>query len=1145
MSVHSPKTLKQAMAAGSGSVLQSFEYSQASPSNTGRFSIDSTGSPCLEQEESLHSTSDRNFDRRIDVVGHPKYAPSKQTFQQQEGGYLSSLSTHTYSTTSMISSANDAPQVGNDGPNPLGEMSPRVSMRSGHSLAQSIVSMSPRVETSKQNSDFEYLLNTPSGRAGIESDPAGKSTPSGVPPQIDEEEGSEPTTGPSVEAPSEPTVGSSQFDDLSKGGQNPKSTVIPIQMSYSAAEAPPGFVFHDDDTEGSEEVAEKAKIRDPAGRMSFDAQGEDVQSNEDGHGLNVSTAERSSSTKGTVSTSIRTGLSGVQNGTSGHLPSKDHIGEDINIGIGSPREGSTSIRTGLSGLQNGSDLEGSASMRSTAGAGQETTETASQDPPQLTAPPAAQQVQPKRAQFPDTIVECDDEEASGIKSKADEKPVSLLGHQTATTTVSSSGGSGKRSESEGVQTLLPAALLAPINTRNEKTVEEFSVASSPASSKHSRWKVKMPNMIKSVLAKASPRNTMTPRDKVTEKTGFSTSEDEEDDDLFAGLEDAPTTAEVPKKASSTKSGTGQATAKRPASQPPTPNRFFNSGHSRKTEPPRINDNKETVEASRRSLRSVAKSKPIARVVPKENKLSLKGITKRLTSPKAAEPTTYGLYSNNNNNDNSNTNRSNNDRSGTYVEQVVQEVNSDITSSIIAGPFQKGKLPLKKDGEPEDEIAKAKTPKAKTIKKVPVSTKSQSSKKLKTPKRDNQSVSMESKKTADSKGKDTLFDNFDETETKATKETFEEPAVNKEEKKEKEPAPSMFMNIGCGLSDAYTALASVCHFGGKDEEEPEVTAAVIGDDLGTFISADSNNTSSHLTDIEKRVWNEWDKLDSAFKATKSPTSEKKEDLEKKRDVARGKLLDIANSAISSQMTKEGDQSGASESYTSSYSGDTGESSGMTGSQSHSSGSYVTGTSDLASDVLSMSVASKATATPILLSFSQRSLIEKFSKQLGNVGVAVLKLNRRKQWQLRYFTVSKEQIALIAHEANSKSGAEVAQCPKALLWLKKFNSKGGGYSLANIDKSGHGGMLLVDLKDILVSQTKDIENPIPKKLGDKFKDSVLVSFEYQFKNQKRHIEFRCKDNDEAQFLCTCMRVIRDLLKREQALRQKTQQAKTPKK
>ena len=249
----------------------------------GSMSIDSYDSAFLEQEESLHSTSDRNFDRRCtvtDATGNPKYAPPRQTFQHQEGGYLSSLSTNTHSTTSMISSANtpySAFRMGNEMTNPLGEMSPRASMRSGHSLAQSIISMSPRVEVSKQNSEFEYLLNTPSGR---ETGTAGKSTPPGVPPQIEEEERSESTLGgASVGPATEPSVGSSLLENQSSKG---KSATIPIQMSYSgAAEAPPGFVFHDEDTDGREGTTDRHKIRDPAGRMSFDVQG-DADKGKDG-----------------------------------------------------------------------------------------------------------------------------------------------------------------------------------------------------------------------------------------------------------------------------------------------------------------------------------------------------------------------------------------------------------------------------------------------------------------------------------------------------------------------------------------------------------------------------------------------------------------------------------------------------------------------------------------------------------------------------------------------------------------------------------------------------------------------------------------------------------------------------------------------
>lgn len=785
------------------------------------------------------------------------------------------------------------------------------------------------------------------------------------------------------------------------------------------------------------------------------------------------------------------------------------------------------------------------------------------DPPQTTTLPTTPQVAGKRTNVPATIEEAEDEEASGIKIKDIQPPEpppprppqrsegradpSVLGTQSTATTDASSGESGNKireePESDRMRRILPSGL----NTYPEKNLEDSNVPSSPASSsKHSRWKMKMPNMIKSVLAKASPRSGHTPRGEGNEKNGFSTSEDEEED-IFGGLDGeaeddlAKVMGDPPKKPTSTKSANGRTTAKRSNKRPSTPNKFFGSGHTRKSEPPRALDTKEPT--PRRSVRSDTRSTPGGRRKTPENKMGFKGLAKRLASPMASS-TPQG-----------------HDRSGTFVEREMEHVNSDITSSILGAPFQKFVLRPRtpqKEVRDESEVAKGteKTPKAKTSKAVtPLSTKSN---KAKTPSsdKDYQSVAAESKKSKESQGKETLLDEtvFDD-ETKVTKGTFEpleETATDaKSAEPKKEERTFTFMNLGCGISDALSAVASVCQFGAKDEEPEVKTVVPEEDEGGTYVSADSNNTSSHLTELEKRVWNEWDKLDSAFnKQAKPVVPEKKEEHDKKREVARGKLLEIANSAISSQVTKEGEQSGASISYTtssSSDSGDTGESSGMTGSTSEGqtscteSRTHFSG-SDNETDLLSASATSKMTTTPILLSFSQRSLIEKFSKQLANVGVEVLKLNRRKQWQVRYFTVSKEQIALIAHEANSKSGAEVAQCPKALLWLKKFNPKGGGYSLANIDKSGHGGMLLVDLKDIHVSNKQDMENPFPKKMADKFKDSVLVTLEYQFNNEKRRIEFRCKDNDEAQFLCTCMRVIRDLLKREQTLRQKTQ-ALTP--
>jgi len=522
----------------------------------------------------------------------------------------------------------------------------------------------------------------------------------------------------------------------------------------------------------------------------------------------------------------------------------------------------------------------------------------------------------------------------------------------------------------------------------------------------------------------------------------------------------------------------------------------------------------------------------------------------------------------------------NDRSGTIVDQseVVHNVNSDITSSLIGGPlsgpspFQKAMREASKliefgdQNQNQKEISKE-IPESSII--IKEETEGESFTLLM-----EESVSSPDEQEVPTS---TNEENFEPKE----EETIDVLEVEDEE--ENKPVSSMFLNFGCGLVDPCSGFANLCTPANKDDDD-------LGEEIITVGGGDKDHASigshSQLTSLEKKVWNEWDRLnDGAISAedtnSKSTNENKKDDYDKKREAARDKLLVIANTALSSQVsvksgkstlieddqctkttvseegntvsasgstetgfTKESESGASSNSFGNSLTSD-GESFGSfsqeDSSRGYSTSSYTSGEeSDVISENRSRTSNAKtmtSTASPILLSFSQRSLMEKFSKQLTSVGVQVLKLNTRKQWQTRYFTVSTEQIALSAHEAISKTG-EIAQCPKALLWLKKFNPKNGGYGIINIDKNGHGGMLLVDLIDIQVSDRKDdmLGNPIPKKLLDAFENSVLVTLKYKMKGILRSIEFRCRDNDEAQFLCTCMRVIRDLLRRERSLRQK---------
>ena len=758
-----------------------------------------------------------------------------------------------------------------------------------------------------------------------------------------------------------------------------------------------------------------------------------------------------------------------------------------------------------------------------------------------------------------------------------------------------------KAKSTGLDTDLDSkSTMQRIVTKDDTLLDASNIDASQisegGSSKQSWWKkkkagMKMSSVIKQVLAKASPRHGISPspkdRPQTQQPVGFS---DDEDESIFGGLEDDNTIDDAKKKLSLSS---------------PKPSRSQNV-NSRKNDKNDSILEKKTNKESKRSARSnegssffkksprtptkesksptkESKSKPNKDVIEKAA-AKLKKLRTQPLSPLAAATNANSLYTNPNS-------LYSNDRSGTVVDEseVLEGVNSDITSSLLGGNgsyAQKKDLKSKKstpdkpkmdDGskkkDPIKEGKAAKTPKMGTSSQMKNG--SSSSRKMKS----GSSRTKSSGTLTDTLGK---LDDDDkqqtktsptETEDKAAEKAEDEAFAGESESNEddlpKEPSGSIFMNFGCGFIDSCAAtMTNACNFGSK----VNLSEDVIGEEDGFgSITSSQSHSQSQLTDLEKRIWNDWDRLDeSTSKVTNNDEvsaieKENQEKKEKKREAARGKLLQIAGSAISSQMSvtkADDDERGLSSDYTgstdSSGESGSGESSGVSGESgmsSTSSGpvesqSYYSGNTE--SEFTAQSPSSRKDEesqamtpsavnpppTPILLSFSQKSLVERFAKQLGKDGVQVLKLNTRKQWQVRYFTVSKEKTPLTAHGVNSKS-KNVAHCPNALLWLKKFNSKSGGYGISNIDKTGHGGMLLVGLVDVHVSTQADKEHPIPKKLKDKFKEPVLLTIDYVMDvagtgKDNRSISFCCKDNDEAQFICTCMRVIRDLLKREVALR-----------
>merc|ERR1712228_641759 len=81
--------------------------------------------------------------------------------------------------------------------------------------------------------------------------------------------------------------------------------------------------------------------------------------------------------------------------------------------------------------------------------------------------------------------------------------------------------------------------------------------------------------------------------------------------------------------------------------------------------------------------------------------------------------------------------------------------------------------------------------------------------------------------------------------------------------------------------------------------------------------------------------------------------------------------------------------------------------------------------------------------------QIQFLDDFISKLKIEPMEVLKLNRENKWQLRFLTITKEEIPQL-------------RCPQGILWLKKNPSK-KVYSVKNIDRQGKGGMLLQQLSD----------------------------------------------------------------------------------
>eukprot|EP00980_Cylindrotheca_fusiformis_P011639 scaffold2751_cov131-Cylindrotheca_fusiformis.AAC.6 len=357
---------------------------------------------------------------------------------------------------------------------------------------------------------------------------------------------------------------------------------------------------------------------------------------------------------------------------------------------------------------------------------------------------------------------------------------------------------------------------------------------------------------------------------------------------------------------------------------------------------------------------------------------------------------------------------------------------------------------------------------------------------------------------------------------------EDPKTNPAEGKDDEPR-SIFLNLGCGIGEMLDA--GLCNYG-STVPSPKKKKSSVRDGISTGDNKTPGNPGSSSAK-EDQVWKEWENREASANTDRndmkqkenSEPSDAKDDSgatnEKKTEVSSSQNRNIGDvgvaQEVSMEITKEISKNHSEE---------------VSMDELINAPSADSDASRREETTRHSRYSALSASTPMTLSNNQRSLVEKFSKHLSSDGVEVLKLNSRNQWQVRFFTISKEQVALSAHEALKPTG-DVAQCPKALLWVKKFSSK-STYGISHIDKLGHGGMMLASLVNVQVIPKVENKHLIPKRMQEKFKKPVLVILVYNFDGAAKSVEFLCREDDQAQFLCTCIRVSRDLLKREENLR-----------
>lgn len=297
---------------------------------------------------------------------------------------------------------------------------------------------------------------------------------------------------------------------------------------------------------------------------------------------------------------------------------------------------------------------------------------------------------------------------------------------------------------------------------------------------------------------------------------------------------------------------------------------------------------------------------------------------------------------------------------------------------------------------------------------------------------------------------------------------------------------------------------------------------------TMLPGDSNSLAS-LNDEERRIWEAWESRDKASESQHASDSSTSQSLQKngyveeQRNSAQKKLIEHAHMALAlhGSPKRPTDKSTRLASPTNAVSAPPPPPpppppapAPKTSKEQNEPARNV----QVAARDSNMEVVPAPTRNSI--SVDHLTTLEKFSATLKNEGVQVLKLGRGNKWQIRYLTVSREFTSLKPNEAPEDIGG----CPRALLWLKKFNVQ--DYSLSNLKAGGRGGLLFSKLQSVYRLHHSDHYKRAPRKIKHSFPIFAGVCVEYLCDDSIRKLIMCFKRHEEAQAFCTAMEIIKEV-------------------